>query len=668
MNIAERIRHIRKDIRLVRIPLKQAAEVIENYFKHLGWPIQKENRAENNFSITGHSPEFAHSRYFLTRKPQIVNLCAVQEDSHLSRIEIEFDLFRRFKISFYAVLIALLSLILLSISVLSSKGTGNTPPIIYPLSFLSLMVSSIGMFLFIQRFTDLKAYDGLKKELYGKMADMAGRKEDVLFDGLNFPILINALLLIMLFILPIFFVIFTPAFNMAIGRFLRALILFAFVLFLLLSLIISKREFGIKIRFGLFGMVMGVSFAIYSLLPVLTIWISSWFQDIAKLTSIPNFKAAIAEHSATSVLWFSVVPIILLYAIVAFIAWIFLHDGISMADKLVSMAKYKSTDSRSGLQLAFEKNSFSNVFSVFIFAIWIFCALSTVMGFYFSAAGLEYGFTGNNLLLGSNMIEIVKNNFRILFSFIATVGNKAVPVEFILRMLFLIYAIPLAAIFSVLIVRWIAELRRVAVWRRANPAGEIKDITKKICISLGIRLPVFVISDEPVITGSIKTVFPIGIVFKISKNTIEMLGKDELTAMIAHEMAHLKKHSFMYSLLDFLSEWTFFGKGFLAIVTNSKEAEFEADRFACNWLISNGHDKKVLISALQKSVVANAMLGYLAPSNSIMSFSDGKTAELNHDINFAKRMRLCYELYFGDLVLSYVHPSIEERIKKIEGL
>ena len=69
MNIAERIRHIRKDIRLVRIPLKQAAEVIENYFKHLGWPIQKENRAENNFSITGHSPEFTHSRFFLTRKP-----------------------------------------------------------------------------------------------------------------------------------------------------------------------------------------------------------------------------------------------------------------------------------------------------------------------------------------------------------------------------------------------------------------------------------------------------------------------------------------------------------------------------------------------------------------------------------------------------------------------
>lgn len=266
------------------------------------------------------------------------------------------------------------------------------------------------------------------------------------------------------------------------------------------------------------------------------------------------------------------------------------------------------------------------------------------------------------------MIEIVKNNFRVFFNFISTLGSKAVPVEFILRMLFLIYAIPLAAIFLVLIVRWIAELRRVAVWRRANPAGEIKDIINKICNSLGIRHPVLVISDEPVITGSIKSVFPIGIVLKVSKNTIEMLRKDELTAMIAHEMAHLKKHSLMYSLLDFLSEWTFFGNGFLAIVTNSKEAEFEADRFACNWLRSNGHDKKVLISALQKSVVANAMLGYLAPSNSIMAFSDGKITESSHDITFVERMKLCYELYFGDLVLSYVHPGIDERIKRIEGL
>ncbi len=668
MNIAEKIRHIRKDIRLVKLSLGQVENIVKEYLRQIGWFIHKESKEENKFSITTHSPEFSHSRFFLTRKPQIVNLCAVQEDSHLSRIEIEFGLFRRFKISFYAVLIALLSLILLSIFVLSGKGTDNTPPIIYLLSFFSLMVSSIGMFLFIQRFTDLKAYDGLKKELYGKMADLTGQKEEILFDGLNFPILINALLLITLFILPIFFVIFTPAFNMAVGSFLRALILFAFVLFLLLFLIISKRELGIKIRFGLFGMVLGVSFAIYSLLPVLTIWISSWFQDIAKLTSIPNLKAAIAEHNATSVLWFSVVPIILLYAFVVFIAWIFLHDGVSMADKLVSMAKSKSTDSRSGLQLAFEENSSSKVFSAFIFSIWTFCALSNVMGFYFSAAGLEYGFTGNNLLLGSNMIEIVKNNFRVFFSFISALSSKAVPVEFILRMFFLIYAIPLAAIFSVLILRWIAELRRVAVWRRANPAGEIKDIVNKICNSLGIRHPVLVISDEPVITGSIKSVFPIGIVFKVSKNTIEMLSKDELAGMIAHEMAHLKRHSLMYSSLDFLSEWTFFGKGFLAIVTNSKEAEFEADRFACNWLRSNGHDKKVLISALQKSVVANAMLGYLAPSNSIMAFSGGKITESSHDITFVERMKLCYELYFGDLVLSYVHPGIEERIKRIEGL
>jgi Zn-dependent protease with chaperone function len=455
---------------------------------------------------------------------------------------------------------------------------------------------------------------------------------------------------------------------MAVGRFLRALILFAFVLFLLLFLIISKRQLGIKIRFGLFGMVLGISFAIYSLLPVLTVWISSCFQDIAKLSSIPNLKAAIAEHNATGVLWFSTIPIILLYAIVVFIAWIFLHDGISMADKLVSMAKSKSTDSRSGLQLAFEKNPSSKIFSAFIFAIWIFCALSNVFGFYFSSAGLEYGFTGNNLLLGSNMFEIVKNNFRIFFSFISILGRRAVPVESILRALFLIYAIPLAAIFLVLIVRWIAELRRIALWRRANPAGEIKDIIDKICSSLGIRHPVLAISDEPVITGSIKSIFPIGIVLKVSKNTIEMLGRDELTAMIAHEMSHLKKHSLIYSFLDFLSEWTFFGKGFLAIITNSKETEFEADRFACKWLESNGYDKMVLISALQKSVVASAMLGYLAPSDSIMAFSGREITEPGNNISFAKRMRLCYELYFGDLVLSYIHPSIEERIKRIEGL
>ena len=71
---------------MVKLSLGQVEDVVKEYLRQIGWFIHKESREENNFSIIGHSPEFKDSRFFLTRKPQIVNLCAVQEDSHLTQL------------------------------------------------------------------------------------------------------------------------------------------------------------------------------------------------------------------------------------------------------------------------------------------------------------------------------------------------------------------------------------------------------------------------------------------------------------------------------------------------------------------------------------------------------------------------------------------------------
>lgn len=665
MGILKKIRDINKDIRIIKLSLPDVKEFADRYFRSIGWVFNREVQRTNEIFLSCRPDATFRDRFLPTKKPQIVNLHGIQEGNSC-KIEIEFGLTRKFKVHFYSILVSLLFIILISLSLLSNKTTGIISPILYPVSFIALLFSSIGMFLFIQRFTDLKDYDALKKAFYEGIRASTGERENILLEGLNFPILIDAFIIILLFCVPVFMIASGLTTRIAMPHVLKALVFFVLMAICFLILIIIRRGLGLKIRLGLFGLTMGISFSIYSLFPLLTVSISSCFSDISNLALHPLSSQLSANNTVNITLWFGVAMIFLLHAAVFLIAWLCFIEGFGMVGKLVSMAKDRSEDSRSAFQQAFEDDAYSRVFSILIFLMWVLCSVATIAGFYFSLAGIEYGLTGMNVFFSSGIMEMVKHNLRILYSFCSALSGKNIHTELILRIELFLYAIPLVSVFIISIVRWAAELARINRWRGSRLCSDVKYIVRELAGYFKTRQPVIAVSDETVISGNVKYVFPLGVVLQISRSAVEMLKKDELRAMIAHEMAHIQRHSLIYSALDFLSEWSFFGKGFLSVVTNSRRFEFEADRIACEYLEKSGQGKSLLISALRKTMVANAMFNYLAYSNSMMAFAKEGIDEISGEVSFYKRLKLCYALYFGDLMLSYVHPSTEERIKKIE--
>jgi len=160
----------------------------------------------------------------------------------------------------------------------------------------------------------------------------------------------------------------------------------------------------------------------------------------------------------------------------------------------------------------------------------------------------------------------------------------------------------------------------------------------------------------------------------------ELHGKEgELEALLAHEMWHLKKHTLKWKVLNFLSDYTLFGSGFLAVLHNSYELEKEADAFAKRWLetkleyekkasliicslldVMEAHTGNVELQSLISSLTGSLRLGERQKGDDrqeIIKAYDrsGKISKLWINIT------LVFKMYFEEQIVSYLHPPTKQR-------
>ena len=162
-------------------------------------------------------------------------------------------------------------------------------------------------------------------------------------------------------------------------------------------------------------------------------------------------------------------------------------------------------------------------------------------------------------------------------------------------------------------------------------------------------------------------VFGIGMVLWLPEKTLERLAWKNLIAILAHEMYHIKKHNFLFSILCELSEWTLFGKGFLVFSLNTHKIEYEADAFAVKYLETNNLSKDSLIEGLD--IIS---LEFAKRKNNLnkggLHFSLIKPKQKNENITFLEKLNIFLGFYYGDEILTYLHPSINQRKEKIKAL
>jgi Zn-dependent protease with chaperone function len=226
------------------------------------------------------------------------------------------------------------------------------------------------------------------------------------------------------------------------------------------------------------------------------------------------------------------------------------------------------------------------------------------------------------------------------------------------------------AILAVIAFRKVKETTGILLARVSDlkQKEKLHDIVKGISSYAGVREPLIAVKNSNLIAGFAAGLFPFCSAIVLTRKAVDSLKEDELEALVAHEIAHLKRHSFVFGFLNFISEWTLFGKGFLAVLLDTKRIEFEADDFSLAWLKKRGFQKEVLMNLLNKTMAVNAMSRYLAVSKPLFAFDETGNEDMGGDkMSFRKKLSLLYEVYFGDFIIPYIHPSIEERVRRIEA-
>jgi Zn-dependent protease with chaperone function len=234
-------------------------------------------------------------------------------------------------------------------------------------------------------------------------------------------------------------------------------------------------------------------------------------------------------------------------------------------------------------------------------------------------------------------------------------------------------------------------MKNIWLFTKSRDHGKIEDnlIVKlsPICKYAGIRMPIIVISSGSSCFKYQSSYFGFPIyrnVLSIPEGTCRQLTDegDRIIALLAHEIGHAKNHALKYRLQYVLSELSLMGGGFLNILNSSFEIEFEADKFAVEYLGSIGKNASCLISLLEEiqDWEKNNAIRESSHVNDIgrLNFAMTRHADYRENLLMAYdnagpfrkyliSIKLFCQMCFGNEVLSYLHPPIEERIKRIKS-
>lgn len=192
-------------------------------------------------------------------------------------------------------------------------------------------------------------------------------------------------------------------------------------------------------------------------------------------------------------------------------------------------------------------------------------------------------------------------------------------------------------------------LIRVSVPRRHHHATNRLQL---LCARLGISTPVLVLDDASPNWASATIVLPSPrfSVIHVSSALIEELSEAELDLVLAHELAHVTQHRWKLWLLPLLSRLCLIGPGYLALLLDYREMEFEADAFA----IRVTGQPTVFAAMLQKQALTDFLIRLRLPA-SVSRSQDEQS-------NIATLTSGIYHFYFGAPLWGMIHPTAQERV------
>lgn len=191
----------------------------------------------------------------------------------------------------------------------------------------------------------------------------------------------------------------------------------------------------------------------------------------------------------------------------------------------------------------------------------------------------------------------------------------------------------------------------------------IENFVQKICSKYDIAEPMIIlVNSQDIILRLREISFSNKTAIELSNGTIELLNQQELKAVIAHELGHIKQGLWKVSMLKLLSSLAMFPNYYLTLCIDWAKKEMDADQFA----LTVTKDAESLKQALIKISTAQIPYSILATDSNLGFFN--KSVKVSLKI-FSKKLHsaiISVKFFFGDGLFGYVHPYLSERLEAIE--
>lgn len=334
--------------------------------------------------------------------------------------------------------------------------------------------------------------------------------------------------------------------------------------------------------------------------------INSFLPDYKKvfLSSLNLFKGEVEPSLIKSIaikslikflIPFAFIYLTIFYILIRIIAFIpELNDAIL---KQINPAENSS---------AFHAHSNVGMFFKFsILTIWVSLSIGIIYGLCSSFSLLELSLFSKTVIFNDSYAAIkLFDDLRALMTVflfdvlsqksILTILRISIVICFMPLILFIIY--PFIRRF-----RYSLRVNKLVSIQGLSTSSVLNIKLEKIAQHFGVEKPgIIMIQDRKKdIYAFQKGIFRRKSYIVITKGCLE-IEESALEALLAHEIGHIKSHLAKWDLYNIISEFSFFGTGFLSTLISSYEREFGADRFAVEWLSCSGMQVKNFVDALKE--------------------------------------------------------------------
>jgi Zn-dependent protease with chaperone function len=273
---------------------------------------------------------------------------------------------------------------------------------------------------------------------------------------------------------------------------------------------------------------------------------------------------------------------------------------------------------------------------------------------------LGYAFLGHSIILNNtaNLCSWVFASYKIALGPDMGQIAAAITVTVVsLPLLFLAGAFIRRSL-SILVL-WLKMLRRHRSSRSHPEVLWLQEYLTEICREYGVKVPTVLLNRRSNVgVRLLHITITNTAAIELSTDTLKLLTRQELEAVMLHEVAHIRQGLWQVSLLKALSCLALFPNFYLTLCLDWAEKEMEADRFA----IAVTGDANALKRALVKTTAAQ--LAYTTrPQDCSRRFWARPIRAFRarcHSIMASLRF------FFGDGLLGYAHPYLSERLEAIE--